>query len=472
MTRQELNGVDVGLAFSGQSAVCGKGRCTHLILTSNYNNLPCSDVNGTPTETLQLFVAFSRSATRGTRLELARMLHNSSAEKEVAIFWNDKEGTNRKGKKDPKACYYIGHYKSIRFKEGLNVEDLSKSRNVGKTNSKRPQERRRQALVELEFVEYREEWIFGTIQAIENTTTVVSEQESNNSQKQQTNTRKSKRKQPENTQYIQAWIEDEEKWCRAKTQSSLEEEMLIVDFVDWSADDGWDCKRIPKAHVSEINSVQYGKMGRGKVYKDKQFQTSVGASSASSTPSSLPAISSERPCKRIKVENHDGEHDGKGEYKEQTTTPETDTDDEEEVGINEMEDVKMAVKIKQDTNQDTNQDIKPATPKKSAAFDLVNNGHFDIEELKRLLAARPKLAHHIASNKRSLIWACVQKDQCWKEHRDAMTLLVQTYRLDPKHKAKNNKSCLDSIKARETMSDRHLETRKHLESLIQWWANR
>ena len=56
---------------------------------------------------------------------------------------------------------------------------------------------------------------------------------------------------------------------------------MIVDFVDWSADDGWDCKRIPKNHVSGINSVQYGKMGRGKVYSHKQFQTSVGASSAS-----------------------------------------------------------------------------------------------------------------------------------------------------------------------------------------------
>jgi len=129
-----------------------------------------------------------------------------------------------------------------------------------------------------------------------------------------------------------------------------------------------------------------------------------------------------------------------------------------------MEDVKMAVKVKQDT--------KPATPKKSAAFDLVNNGRFDIEELKCLLATWPHLADHVATNKRSLIWACVQKDQCWEEHLVAMTLLVQTYKLDPNHEADNEKSCLDSVKAREGGSGRHLKTRKHLESLIQWWADK
>ena len=374
----------------------------------------------------------------------------------VPIFWNDKQGTNRKGKKDSRACYYIGDYKSVRFKEGLKVEDFSKSRNLGKTNSKRPQEHRRQALIELEFVEYKEEWISEIIQAIE--TAGVNEKEPN---QEKTNARKSKRKQPEKTQYIQAWIKDEKHWCRAITKSSLEEKILIVDFVDWSAGDGWDCKRIPKAHVSGINSVQFAKMGKGKVYEEKQFQTAVGASSSSSSSSSMPTVS-ERPCKRIKMENDEGEYDGEGEYKEQTTTPETDAD--EEVGINEMEDVKMAVKVKQDT--------KPATPKKSAAFDLVNNGRFDIEELKCLLATWPHLADHVASNNRSLIWACVQKDQCWEEHLVAMTLLVQKYKLDPNHKAGSGMSCLGSVKAREGKSDRHLKTRKHLESLIQWWADK
>ena len=201
------------------------------------------------------------------------------------------------------------------------------------------------------------------------------------------NARKSKRKQPEKTQYIQAWVKDEKRWCRAITKSSLDNEILIVDFVDWSAGDGWDCKRIPKAHVSGINSVQFAKMGKGKVYKVKQFQTGVGGSSSSSSSSSVPTVS-ERPCKRIKMENDEGEYDGEeGEYKEQTTTPEADAD--EEVGINEMKDVKMAVKVKQDTKPPVSPSSSSSSSHKSSSSSSGNNEWDDTMAKHRATVTAP-----------------------------------------------------------------------------------
>ena len=172
--RDELNKIrnqlDGSLSHSNQSAVSKyakavhSGRVTHVTLTSKYNNLPCCNTDRTPNETLRYYIG-SQTKPGNNRLKSGKKLHSDSQQNPIAVFWNDKQGVNKQGKPFYKNCFYLGHFRSVRFVHGFDIDDFAEGRNKGKGKYK---VHRRQALIELQFVEYNEEWI-NTIEKAVNT---------------------------------------------------------------------------------------------------------------------------------------------------------------------------------------------------------------------------------------------------------------------------------------------------------------